>query len=247
MTEKFWTWAREFANKKVREAYMGVVHHDRLCERCGTWTSEVGGCLKLVDDPKDPMFELMTCRKCGHVSRWDCRFMVPMLEIKKEIIVSTNDVPGASSVHNDELAMGCWAEHEDGSLIFVESTENSRVIYSMFDVTSDPITEYRDSMPEQGFKKAFSYTAGTSDIPWTWHDKTPFPWDRIISLGARDGVRHAHADDLISAAEKVARSRKLHDRGFDPDNYSHLGNEKRERPNSSIINKIQRAINELRT
>lgn len=31
--------------------------------------------------------------------------------------MSTNDVPGAKTENRDVLAMGCWAEHEDGSLI----------------------------------------------------------------------------------------------------------------------------------
>lgn len=77
--EKFWEWLRAFANKKVREAHMNKFHHERKCEQCNTWTSEVDGCEKLIDDPDDPMFELMTCKKCGHISRWDCRGMLPVL------------------------------------------------------------------------------------------------------------------------------------------------------------------------
>jgi len=33
--------------------------------------------------------------------------------------MSTNDVPGAKAANNDALAMGCWAEHADGSLILM--------------------------------------------------------------------------------------------------------------------------------
>ncbi len=160
--------------------------------------------------------------------------------------MSTNDVPGANPAHADELGMGCWAEHDDGSLIFVESTENGRVIYSMFDISTDPITEYRDSMPEAGFKRAFSYDAGDSLVVWTWHDKTPFPWDRIIALGARDGVRHTHADEVINAAERVARSRTLRGKDIDPDDYAHYEEVQRSKPARSIMTRIQRAINELR-
>ena len=58
--------------------------------------------------------------------------------------MSTNDVPGADPRNSDELATGCWAEHEDGSLIFVESTEVNRVIYSVFDMSRTPPLEYRD-------------------------------------------------------------------------------------------------------
>ena len=43
-----------------------------------------GGCAKLEDDPTDPYFELMTCNKCKHISRWDCRGMLPMLDSNTE-------------------------------------------------------------------------------------------------------------------------------------------------------------------
>lgn len=122
--------------------------------------------------------------------------------------MSTRDVPGHKKINNDELAMGCWAEHDDGSLVFVESTESGRVIYSMFDLSQKPIIEYRDAMPEKGFKDYFSFSK-KKDIIWTWHDKTPFPWNRIIKEGAKDGVRYACASDQISAAAKVSKSLKV--------------------------------------
>jgi hypothetical protein len=78
MSERFWLAVREFANKRVRAAYMAKICHDRQCERCNTWTSEVGGCLKLIDDPADDRYELMTCKRCKHVSRWDCAGMLPI-------------------------------------------------------------------------------------------------------------------------------------------------------------------------
>jgi hypothetical protein len=126
--------------------------------------------------------------------------------------MSTNDVPGANPKNRDELACGCWAEHEDGSLIFVESTEDDRVIYSVFDMEKDPVTEYRDSMKIGAFKKAFTWNpsdkALLSGIKWTWHDKTPFPWDRVIKKGAKDGIRHVHVEDQLNAAERVRQSRE---------------------------------------
>lgn len=132
--------------------------------------------------------------------------------------MSTKDVPGARADNNDELAMGCWAEHSDGSMIFVESAEAGRVVYSIFDRGRDPITEYRDAMDEDDFKEFFSWSdgkggkrskKGKTPEPWTWHDKTPFPWDKIIGKGARDGMRFASARDQLSAAERVAESLKL--------------------------------------
>ncbi len=78
MSEQFWKWLRNYATKKVRDCYMEEVHHDRRCEQCGTWTSEVDGCAKLKESDCG-CFEFMTCKKCGHVSKWDCRGMLPVL------------------------------------------------------------------------------------------------------------------------------------------------------------------------
>jgi len=158
--------------------------------------------------------------------------------------MSTNDVPGSNKINNDELAMGCWAEHKDGSLIFVQSTEGGRVIYMMFDTFTDPITEYRDAMPEKGFKKNFSW-GKSSKIKWTWHDKTPFPWDRVIKSGARDGVHHASADDTLRAAQKLAKSLKLRGKKVKKEKYEHMADT--EMPfRNRIINKVQNAINKLK-
>jgi hypothetical protein len=161
--------------------------------------------------------------------------------------MSTNDVPGANAANGDELGMGCWAEHEDGSLIFVESTEDDRVIYSVFDMATDPIVEYRDSMAIGSFKKTFTWDAKKSKADkWTWHDKTPFPWDRIIRAGAKDGTRFTHADDLETAAQRVRKSREIR-RGKPVDErevesrVDRLG-EKADR----IIKKLQKAVNRLR-
>ena len=120
--------------------------------------------------------------------------------------MSTDDVPGFNPIHNDELAMGCWAEHEDGSLIFVESTEGNRVIYSMFDLDKDPIVEYRDAMSEKGFKERFSHP-NTDKLEWTWHDKTEFPWDRVMDDFPAGEKTSAVA--TLTAAARVAQSLEL--------------------------------------
>jgi hypothetical protein len=165
--------------------------------------------------------------------------------------MSTNDCPGYDPKNRDELAMGCWAEHEDGSLIFVESTEDDRVIYALFDLAASPVIEYRDSMAIGAFKKNFSWSASDkallSGIKWTWHDKTPFPWDRVIRRGARDGVRMPHVDDQLTAAERVRRSREIHrGRPVDDAEVRHRverteGKDKA----AAILDKLQRAISEL--
>ena len=129
--------------------------------------------------------------------------------------MSTKSVPGAVKANNDELAMGGWAEHEDGTLIFVKGVEGGSVVYSMYDVASDPPTEYTDAMSQMGFEDQFSFDSkkrkkaeGTEDIEWTWHDKTPFPWQRIMDLFP-SGQREASADGILSVARRVAESLNL--------------------------------------
>lgn len=161
--------------------------------------------------------------------------------------MATHDVPGHNPSNNDELKAGCWAEHSDGSLIFVQSTEGGRIIYMMFDTLTDPITEYRDAMPEKGFKETFSWK-NVNDIRWTWHDKTPQPWDRIIKSGAKDGLHFASADEQLSAAAKVARSLKLRSKKFQESSVDHLREKVTTGKTSNrVIRALQAAINELRS
>lgn len=124
--------------------------------------------------------------------------------------MATSDCPGHNPVNNDELAMGCWAEHADGSLMFVQSTEGNRVVYSMFDLSKTPPIEYRDAMAEVTFKKTFSWQpANPASEKWKWHDKTPFDWDRVIKAGFQDGQQFPSAEHLMTAAERVAESLRL--------------------------------------
>lgn len=125
--------------------------------------------------------------------------------------MGTHDVPSHKSAAADELMMGCWSEHKDGSLILVESTEGGRVVYSIFDMEKSPIVEYRDAMAEGAFKVAFSWDPkDPNSQKWLWHNRTLFPWDRIIKAGGKDGVKHASADEQLNAAERVRRSREIH-------------------------------------
>ena len=155
--------------------------------------------------------------------------------------MSTTDVPGAKRKNGDELSMGCWAEHEDGSLIFVESTEGGRVIFMVFDVAQTPPVEYRDAMPEAAFKDRFSWKDGDDD-KWTWHDKTPFPWDRVIDHGGRSGPGYTHADDLINAAQRVAKSRQMRGSDVDPKDYEHMAEQRITR---RVAKTIQDALGRL--
>lgn len=125
--------------------------------------------------------------------------------------MSTNDVPGARAENMDELHGGCWAEHEDGSLIYVQGTENGRVIFEIFDFTNeDRPVEYRDAMGLSEFEKRFSWNPKKKDsLKWTWHDKTPFPWDRIVK-SFESGVKPTSAAQFIEDADRVSRARKRH-------------------------------------
>ena len=163
--------------------------------------------------------------------------------------MSTNDVPGFEPRNKDELANGAWAEHDDGSLLLVQSTEGGRVVYMMFDMSTEPITEYRDAMPEKGFKKTFSWNPKDKDsIKWTWHDKTPFPWDRVIREGASPGMHYVSADDHISAAERVALARRLRAEDFDPEEHDHEVEKKvKGKTGRRIIRALQQVIDELRS
>lgn len=156
--------------------------------------------------------------------------------------MATDDVPGANPANGDKLAMGCWAEHKDGSLIFVESTEGERVVYSIFDMSKTPIVEYRDAMPAVNFKQQFSWrSSGT--VRWTWHDKTPFPWDRVIRDGAQDGSRLASAADTLTAAERVAESLRLRARDYDHRNDDRA--ERRYPRVGAILDKLHKTLDDL--
>jgi hypothetical protein len=168
--------------------------------------------------------------------------------------MSTNDVPGSNPANGDTLKALCWAEHEDGSLLFVESTEGGRIIYSIFNMSDKPAVEYRDAMPLKGFEDLFSYTTNKrkgkkpiGDVVWTWHDKTPFPWDRIIEDGFKDGVRHTHVEEQLSAALRVAKARNLINLGK-PINVDKIKTfmDSMGVKGRTITDKIQRAIHELR-
>lgn len=100
--------------------------------------------------------------------------------------MATQDCPGYGNATNDTLKMGCWAEHEDGSLILVQSTEGGRVVYMMFDISTTPITEYRDAMPGEAFKKTFSW--GKTKEKWVWPPpalplKKPREYYRCLTCG----------------------------------------------------------------
>jgi len=170
--------------------------------------------------------------------------------------MATNDVPGSNSFNRDVLAMGSWAEHDDGSLLLVISTEGNRVIYELFDVSGNDAVCYRDAMPIGDFNKAFSWDSNkfVTDtngrrIPkekWLWHDKTPFPFDKVMDNNLlKQGIVPISAAQQISAAAKVAQSLKLRAEKLDTDNFRNkimAGTS----IVSSLKDKFARALDELR-
>ncbi len=153
--------------------------------------------------------------------------------------MSTNDVPGYKKEHQDELAMGCWAEHDDGSLILVEAMEGGRVVYCIFDMDPDPPVEYRDAMLEDDFKEKFSWPTDTGD-KWTWHDKTPFPWDRIMDEFPA-GNKASSAGAIMNAARRVAESLRLRAGGIADRGRRRKGSSARQ-----VIDKLQETLDQLR-
>lgn len=132
--------------------------------------------------------------------------------------MSTMDAPGYGTAISDTLALGCWAEHKDGSLIFVASVENHRVIFEIFDLSAGRVIEYRDAMSEVDFKSKFSVSSPDKIIgPWTWHNRTAFPWDKVIAAGSPAGTRLASAQDVLDHAAEIHASR---DRLLNADNKS---------------------------
>jgi len=156
--------------------------------------------------------------------------------------MSTQDVPGANVANKDELAAGCWAEHEDGSLLFVKGTENGQVVYELYDVSADPVMNYQDAMRESAFKTKFSFPPiGMSAEKWTWHDKTPFPWDRVMKFMSSPAPRHSDVHDQLSAAARVAESLRLKGKELKEDAVEHM-TERTAKRGVAIMERLQRAL-----
>ena len=147
--------------------------------------------------------------------------------------MATPEVPGYLPQNQDTLAAGCWGEHkDDSSLILVEEVENERVIYTIFDI--DNKKEFRDQMPIDLFMRSYSYVSGESvaSLQWVWHDKTIFPWRKVID-------NDALIERKETAAVKVAENLNLEGKELvkDPKRFSSI---------RKLVNKLQEAISRLR-
>jgi len=156
--------------------------------------------------------------------------------------MSTHDVPGANKANSDVLAAGCWAAHDDGSLLYVKGTENDQVVYELYDLAQDPPVYYQDAMREDAFKKAFSFPpVGTSSEKFQWHDKSPFPWHRVMKTFNKPVPTHADVHDTLSAAARVAESLRLRAQRITEEELGPRAETVRKK-GRSIMERIERAI-----
>ena len=159
--------------------------------------------------------------------------------------MATQDCPGANPANADVLAAGCWAEHDDGSLLYVKGTENGQVVYELYDMAQDEPVYYQDAMRESEFKTAFSYPpVGKSAEKWTWHDKTPFPWSQVMKTFDKPRPMHADVHDQLSAAARVAESLRLRAQKLHPEGMEHMV-EQTTPKGRGIRDRIQKAIGAL--
>lgn len=125
--------------------------------------------------------------------------------------MATTDVPGYNPTNNDKLSRGSWAEHDDGSLIFVKDIdENDRVIFDLYDLANlqHPIF-YPNALALYEFEKTFSYEPKKKkkvNLKWTWHDKTEFPWERVMRVIQSPLPVATNVQDTLTAAAQMAQS-----------------------------------------
>lgn len=121
--------------------------------------------------------------------------------------MATHSVPGKKPENQDVLARGCWAEHNDGSLLIVHGIEEGTVVYSLFGAR----TEWSGRMEEDEFKTRYSFSERQDRDEawrWLWHDKTPFPSERIVNAGMRS------SENVKPAAQRVAEALGLRARSL---------------------------------
>ncbi len=164
--------------------------------------------------------------------------------------MSTNDVPGANKANFDKLSRGCWAEHADGSLIYVKDIdENDRVIFEILDLKASvaPV-HYSHAMALKEFEKQFSFDPkNPKGLKWTWHDKTPFPWEKVMKV-VSSPVPSMSADDTLSAAAKIAESLRARMQDLDEDALEEMSGVSTDRPKASaksVFERIKNAIHEM--
>lgn len=158
--------------------------------------------------------------------------------------MATTDVPGANPANADVLHATCWCEHSDGSLLYVKGAENDQVVYELYDLAQAPPVFYQDAMRIDAFKKAFSYPpVGVSKEKWTWRDKTPFPWSRVMKTFDRPIPVHSDVYDTLSAAARVAESLRLRKQKLEPEDLERGIEREVPKGGKGIVERLQKAIN----
>ena len=160
--------------------------------------------------------------------------------------MSTPSVPGADLQNADKLEVGSWAEDDGGkSLVFVKGREFGRVVFEIYDLGTTPVMFYQDAMLESEFKTEFSFPpVGKSKVRWTWHDKTAFPWDRVMKRFSTPVPVHADVDEQLSAAQQVAADLKLRGRALEEEEVTpHV--EQRRRRGYAIMDRLMESLGRI--
>jgi hypothetical protein len=159
--------------------------------------------------------------------------------------MGSHDVPGANKANVDELNIGCWAEHQDKSLLYVKGIEGDTVVFELYDTMHTPPTVYTHALPTVAFKKQFSYPpTGTSKERWLWHDKTTFPWDRVMATIGKPKPEFATAEQTICAAQRIAESLGARAREVSQEGTAHEQDIATQK-GRAILDRIAKAIGEI--
>jgi hypothetical protein len=115
---------------------------------------------------------------------------------------------------------------------------------------------YVDAMPIESFNRAYSWRpADPVSVRWVWHDKTGFPWERVLDHAAEDPGHEADHVETVAAepteiltpevrsvAAQLAARLQLIGEELSPEALSHLGG----RRVGSLLQRLNAALEELR-
>lgn len=77
---------------------------------------------------------------------------------------------------NEIFQPGCWAETSDAlTYLIIDDIVDKNVIFRGIDIGTGKFVHTMETMDLKTFAKRFS------DVGLIWHDKSPIPWDKIMS------------------------------------------------------------------
>lgn len=167
--------------------------------------------------------------------------------------MSTYDVPGANPVNADTIGPKQWAEHPDGSLLYIKGTEGGDVVYEVYDPRGGEYTvRYPHVMPVKEFMQQYSIPPhGISKEKWIWHDKptSAFPWYRVLGRSSQDPherqvVTRDHPPDM-TAASRLREALQLRAERVTHEAVQHRTAEPARR-GLAVMDKIKRAMSKLK-